>query len=84
MTNPRAASHFTCDCCGRTFPYDPDWSEEDVNAEARENFGVDITQDPTMATVCDDCYLAMTTLVPPKEWTKAQAAAGLDKGGGEA
>ena len=72
MTDPRPAPTFTCDCCGGTFPYDPDWSEDDAYAEARGNFGVDPAQDPTMAHVCDDCYLAMTTLVPPKEWTKAQ------------
>lgn len=58
------AETFTCASCGWTF--ETSWSDEEACAESRDAFGVDIHQDPTMAVVCDDCYKAMTTAIPPR------------------
>lgn len=45
---------WTCDCCGGTFPKNPDFSEEEKLAEMRANVG-EIPEDDR-ASVCDDCY----------------------------
>jgi hypothetical protein len=60
------AEKYTCAACGGTFS--KGWSEEEALAESRDVFGVDPAQDPTMAVVCDDCYKAMTAVIPPDEW----------------
>jgi len=60
------AETYICAACGGTFA--TKWSDEEAAAESREVFGVDPDTDPTMAIVCDDCYKAITTAFPPKEW----------------
>ncbi len=58
------AETYTCAACGGTF--DKEWSDEEAFAESRETFGVDITHDPTMAVLCDDCYQALATAMPER------------------
>jgi hypothetical protein len=67
---------YTCAACGGTFT--SGWSEAEAAAEARNAFGVDLTQDPTMVVVCDACYKAMTAAVPPKEWLAATGLKPID------
>jgi hypothetical protein len=48
---------YTCAHCGGTFT--SEWSEEDANAEALENWKVpDASHRPDMAAICEDCYQA--------------------------
>ncbi len=58
---------FTCAQCDGTF--EKAWSDEEAAAEAEENFG-DLLGDPVV--VCDDCYEAMTTVIPIKEFVAEQ------------
>ncbi len=67
------ADTYTCDHCHQTF--EKEWSDEDASAESLEQFGVDITTDPSMAIVCDDCYRMMIAELPPQEWRAALAGA---------
>jgi len=62
-------AEYRCAACGGTF--EEAWTDEEANAEARDVFGMDHEQDPTMALVCDDCYKAMIAAYPP---TKAGSA----------
>lgn len=43
---------FTCDYCHGTF--EKGWTDEEADAELRENFG--LTHDETDSVACDDCY----------------------------
>jgi hypothetical protein len=46
---------FTCEMCGGTF--EKGCSDDEANAEAKANFGVDnASTHEGMATVCDPCY----------------------------
>ncbi len=52
----RGEPRYVCQSCGLAFTRPDTWSDAQANAEARERFGVDHAEDPTMAVVCDDCY----------------------------
>lgn len=54
---------FVCAMCGGTFPRE--WSEEVAQAERVALFGPHRDEDGPDAIVCDTCFQAMTTLVPP-------------------
>ena len=62
-----AASQFTCAHCGGTF--EKEWSDDEAMAEAAANWG-DKLEDPV--PVCDDCYRAMTALLPIAEYLAQQ------------
>lgn len=49
---------YKCEHCGGTFPYDPEWSDEDAMDERATN-GWGHVPDEDMAIVCDDCYKKM-------------------------
>jgi hypothetical protein len=54
---------FTCDMCGGTF--EDGWTEEEANAEAKENWGIDNASETAgMSVVCDDCYAKLSALIP--------------------
>lgn len=58
-------SKYRCEGCGNTF--ENDWTEEEANAEAMDNFGVsEASKDPNMAIVCDDCYEALMSHMAPE------------------
>lgn len=70
MPNP-AGRTFTCESCGGTFPIDPDWSEEDMLAEAVAAFGSPPPADAPR--VCTPCYDAIMSWVArqtelPRAW----------------
>jgi len=44
---------FICADCKEEFDYV--WSDEEAEAEAKENFGGNVMETPT-SVVCDDCY----------------------------
>lgn len=46
---------YTCAQCGGTFEKDPEWTDEDVLAEA-EVHGFLYDPDPQNVVVCDDCF----------------------------
>lgn len=58
----KAGDSYTCAHCGGRF--ETEWSDEDAAAEADENFGGLLGDDP--AVICDDCYQAMVGIKPPK------------------
>ena len=68
---PETPVTYTCDHCGGVF--DSGRTEAEANAEARANWGVDRTQDPTMAVICDDCYRAMLA------WMADAGSSGADR-----
>ncbi|HWK90246.1 MAG TPA: hypothetical protein VNP72_09630 [Longimicrobium sp.] len=68
MTDKR---EFTCAHCHQTF--DCGWSEDEAVVEAMEVWGMTREQVLASPQVCDDCYQAMTTELPPAEWRTAQA-----------
>lgn len=50
---------FTCAACHGTFESDDEWTMEKKNKEAEEQgFGLNLLRGD-VATVCDDCYLAI-------------------------
>lgn len=55
---------FTCAHCHGTF--EKDWTDEEAATEALEVWGPLGTDDQTI--VCDDCYQAMTSEVPPADF----------------
>lgn len=47
------AETFTCEHCKATFP--KAWSDDEAEAEARQNWGGDLPLEEK-AVVCEDCY----------------------------
>lgn len=58
---------YTCASCGGTF--DEEWTEAEAQAEAAANGWGDVPMSE-MAKVCDDCYEAMVSQVPPPSWVR--------------
>lgn len=56
--------NYTCAKCG--WQGESTWSDEEAVAEAAENFGSHLDDNP--AVVCDDCYQAMTAALPIAEY----------------
>ena len=53
---------FTCERCQGVF--ETDQPIEEVDAEAREQWGSEnASEDPDMASVCDDCFRAVVEYV---------------------
>lgn len=57
---------FTCERCGLTFK--SGWTQEEAEAEMRENFGEIAESDRVV--VCDPCYRLITAQFPPAEFQK--------------
>lgn len=57
----RDKSLFKCSCCKKV--YTRGTTEEDAQAEAKDNFGAFIPDD--LAVVCDDCYYPIMTSCHP-------------------
>lgn len=45
-----------CEHCGKTFPRDETFTEEDMKAEYVKNFPDDPDMKEDIAIICDDCY----------------------------
>jgi hypothetical protein len=58
---------YTCDHCGSTFT--SEWSEEEALAEATENYGSFLGEDP--AEICDPCYQKLQAWIA-EDPTRAQ------------
>lgn len=55
---------YTCEHCRGTFT--TTWSDEEANAESREIFGVEPT-DETHAVICDDCFTRLRAWMAKRE-----------------
>ncbi len=55
---------YKCAKCREEF--ESDWSEDEANAEALELWGCEYANTHAgMQVVCDDCFQAMTAIMPP-------------------
>lgn len=62
-------SEYVCVECGDVF--ESTWTDEEALAEAVENFGDQLGNDPVV--ICDDCYWLMTATYPIADFLADEA-----------